>query len=191
MKLRLSRLAILAIIFVNILTFASTPTPAYARCLVGSATYPIGVSVNTLAGHRYTIVSNIFPPLTTAPSPTGSTYFTVFVGETISIFDEDSNCGEGKEPALFNDGRQNKNDAGQTAAVYCGVPNSGDVRVYALFNGVGSIDFTVTKAQLAAGVQKPARPYLIKSAKGAELWRLQDGSLRIKRGTYVFDWPGC
>jgi hypothetical protein len=92
---------------------------------------------------------------------------------------------------LFTDGRENKNDALQTAAVYCGVPNSGDVRVYALFNNVGSIAFTVTKAQLAAGVQKPSSPYLIKSGKGAELWRLQDGSLRIKRGTYVFDWPGC
>jgi hypothetical protein len=92
---------------------------------------------------------------------------------------------------LFTDGRENKNDAIQTAAVYCDVPNAGDVRVYALFNNVGYLAFTVTKAELAAGVQKPATPYLIKSAKGAELWRLQDGSLRIKRGTYVFDWPGC
>lgn len=105
--------------------------------------------------------------------------------------DDDADCVPAAGLPLFSDGRENKNDAIQTAAVYCDVPHEGDVRVYALFNNVGSIACTVTKAELAAGVQKPATPYLIKAAKGAELWRLQDGSLRIKRATYVFDWPGC
>jgi hypothetical protein len=134
------------------------------------------------------------------PQPAGTTLSIYVYGATDSsgswdghsFFVDAVTCHDAPLPQpLFTDGRENKNDAIQTAAVYCGVPNSGDVRVYALFNNVGYLAFTVTKAQLAAGIQKPSSPYLIKAGMGAELWRLQDGSLRIKRGTYVFDWPGC
>jgi hypothetical protein len=195
MKL-LFRLLSIAIVFCTIITFTSVRHAAAATCVVASGTNPPTAMFpfTSLPQHRYLVAFRgglgIDFDVPIAATSTSQTY-SVFLGtnQTATVYDLD--CVPLLPQPLFTDGRENKNDAIQTAAVYCGVPNSGDVRVYALFNNVGYLAFTVTKAELAAGVQKPATPYLIKSAKGAELWRLQDGSLRIKRGTYVFDWPGC
>jgi hypothetical protein len=196
MKHRFAKFAIVAVLLVSAFTFASVPTPTLAACTLVDAVGPSSGFYSVVPGHFHTVTYYELPsdtvgytqPFIPKSSPA---FYSVFSGFRIVIIDTESNCGGEAPLPLFTDGRENKNDAAQTAAVYCGVPNDGDVRVYALYNQKGYLAFTVTKAQLAAGVQKPASPYLIKSGMGAELWRLQDGSLRIKRGTYFFDWPGC
>jgi hypothetical protein len=194
MEHRLLTLAVVAIVLVSAFTFASTPTPAHAACIVHDVVSPFAENVNVVIGHSYT---DYYYSTLTGDYLGGGTWIATFspIGRILPANTRnilvDNSCGGTALLPLFTDGRENKNDAIQTAAVYCGVPKSGDVRVYALFDQKGVIAFTVTKAQLEAGVQKPAHPYLIKAAMGAELWRLQDGSLRIKRGTYFFDWPGC
>jgi hypothetical protein len=196
MKHRLLSLAVIAIVVASIFTFASAPTPAHAACTMLDVVGPWEGPVNFIGGHsvsyyRYDPDGDLIYFDTWTVKSSYTDYWGANDGERELLIDNSANCGSTAPLPLFNDGRENKNDALQTAAVYCGKPNAGDVTVYALFDQKGVIAFTVTKAQLAAGVQKPATPYLIKAAKGAELWRLQDGSLRIKRGTYVFDWPGC
>jgi hypothetical protein len=204
MKHRLSRLAIVVIVFASIFTFASTPTPAHAACTILDNVGPFSINVYLVVGHSYT---DSYYRVPSGEFWSSNTYTAVSVGPIGRIVPSgyrnvivDNSCGDSTPPVtvplptllpLFTDGRENNNDALQTAAVYCGVPNAGDVSVYALFDQKGYLAFTVTKEQLAAGNQKPDSPYLIKAGMGAELWRLQDGSLRIKRGTYVFDWPGC
>jgi hypothetical protein len=182
-------------------------TAAGYGIVVGTFTFPAGSPVTVTATHSNPslFVSISGTPFLGSIPGTGSASITGTSGSqvdvTISIGGMPSgtvawsitggNCGSGALLPLFSDGRQNHSDAGQTAAVYCGVPNPGDLRVYALYKEVGYLAFTVTKAQLAAGVQKPASPYMIKQGLGAQLWRLPSGDLQIRRGTYHFEWQKC
>jgi hypothetical protein len=202
---RLQHILVVAAIIASAFTVTSARA-AVGPCVLAEFDGPGYYILDAPLGHSVTYTFSIHgvptlgPITVNSPGP-GYTTYVVGNGEHFIIVDNDTECEEPEElpetqqpqqtAPLFTDGRVNKNDALQTAAVYCDKPNAGDVQIYVLIDNKGYLAFTVTKAELAAGVQKPATPYLIKSAKGAELWRLQDGSLRIKRGTYVFDWPGC
>jgi hypothetical protein len=106
---------------------------------------------------------------------------------TIQNFDPE---GPGRKP-LFDDGRVNDNDALQTAAIYCDVPEAGAIRIYALYDNVGYVALTATKAEIDAVPVKPATNTLIKSGLGAFLYRLTTGKLQVNRGDYTFIWDGC
>jgi hypothetical protein len=81
--------------------------------------------------------------------------------------------------ANFSDGRLNKCDAGQTAAVYCKA--DGSVEVLAIYKGEGYPAFTATTEEIAKVPTHPAKNTLIKSGNGAFLYRLTSGLLQVNR----------
>jgi hypothetical protein len=146
----------------------------------------------------YDLVTFNYPVYSEIHAPYGEPFSQTFyfnskskynVGDPISIFIVDYNgqkeyeavippCS-GNDCPIFEDGRLNDCDAGQTAAVYC--TDNGSVKVLAIFDGKGYPAFTASPEEIAAVPTHPAKNTLIKSSNGAFLYRLTSGELQVNR----------
>jgi hypothetical protein len=100
----------------------------------------------------------------------------------------------------FTDGRVNKCDPLQSGAIYCNVPNKGDIRIYGIYNEKGYIALDILKSEIAKVSKTPAQNTLIKKGHGFELWRLTSGEFQLigpalnpahKGDIYTHIWRGC
>jgi len=103
----------------------------------------------------------------------------VFNCTTAAVLSITSGPLGGTSVCSFTDGRLNKCDAGQTAAVYCLA--DGSIRVYAIFESKGYLAFTASPKEIDAVPLHPAQNTLIKQGNGARLYRLTGGELQLNR----------
>jgi len=107
---------------------------------------------------------------------------------SVSVTNGNGSGGSGSGP-IFDDGRLNM-DALETAAIYCMA--DGSVRVYVPGEPLWVIAFDASPSEIAKIPTKPDKNTLIKSGKGAFLYRLTTGELQINAtSNYVYIFKDC
>lgn len=155
----------------------------------GSGSAVAGASFPT-TNYPYTFVASI--TFNFAGSGTYTDTFTLVCNNgvvvSVSVKNGNGSSGGGSGP-IFDDGRLNM-DALETAAIYCLA--DGSVRVYVPGSPLWTIAFDASPAEIASVATKPLKNTLIKSGKGAFLYRLTSGELQINSSNnYVFIFKDC